>query len=123
MQQPLALVGVERRQRRGGELVGDAVELGHLGAARGRERQALGAPVGTGLPGDEAVTLERSQQPRDVAGVEPEPRADVARRRALCADLEQDARLAERPVAEVAVVERADLAGDEPVEAADCGDL
>jgi hypothetical protein len=38
-------------------------------------------------------------------------------------DLEQHARLAQRPVAEVAVVERADLARDEPVEAPDGSDL
>ena len=72
---------------------------------------------------DEAIALKRPQQAREVAGVEPEPRADVTRRRAVGADLEQHARLAERAVAEVAVVERADLAGDEPVEAADGGDL
>jgi hypothetical protein len=41
----------------------------------------------------------------------------------VLADLEQHPRLAQRPVAEVAVIERADLAGDEPVEAADGGDL
>jgi hypothetical protein len=39
------------------------------------------------------------------------------------ADLEQHARLTQRAVAEVAVVQRADLAGDQAVEAADCGDL
>jgi hypothetical protein len=37
----------------------------------------------------------------------------------LGADLEQHARLAEWAVAEVAVAEGADLAGDEPVEASD----
>jgi hypothetical protein len=41
----------------------------------------------------------------------------------VLADLEQHARLAQGPVAEEAVVERADLAGDEAVEAADLGNL
>jgi len=72
---------------------------------------------------DEAVALERPQQAREVAGVEAEPGADVARRRTVVADLEQDAGFAEGAVAEIAVVQRADLAGDETVEAADGGDL
>ena len=36
--------------------------------------------AGFGSFGDEPVALERAQQAREVAGVEPEPRADVARR-------------------------------------------
>jgi hypothetical protein len=39
------------------------------------------------------------------------------------ADLEQHARLTQRAVAEVAIVQRADLAGYEAVEAADLRDL
>jgi hypothetical protein len=67
--------------------------------------------------------LQGAQEAGEVAGVEAETGADVARRGAVGADLEQDAGFAEWAVAEVAVVQRADLAGDEPVEAADLGDL
>ena len=44
-QQPRALFGGERRQRRRRELVGDAVELAHLGPAGARQAQARGPAI------------------------------------------------------------------------------
>jgi hypothetical protein len=59
--------------------------------ALGGEGQPLGAAVGTRLLGDEAVALERAQQASEVAGIQAEPGADVARRGPVRADLEQNA--------------------------------
>jgi hypothetical protein len=72
---------------------------------------------------DEPVALEGAQHARQVARVEAEPRAQVARRRPAQADLVQRAQLPERAPPQVATVERADLAGDQPVEGADEGDV
>jgi len=72
---------------------------------------------------DHAVGLKRPQQPAEIAGVEPQPGAQVAYLAALRADLPQDARLSERPTAaEESLVERAGALGDRAVEAADVGD-
>jgi hypothetical protein len=117
-EQPRALLRVERLEHRGGELVGEAVELAHLGPAGGRHPQLLGAPVGrVGRGLDEAVALQRAQHAREVAGVQPQPHAHVARRRRAAADLEEHPQLAERTVAHV-VAEPARLAHDQAVEAA-----
>ena len=90
-----------------------------LRAAPRSEGEALGAPVGrVGRRFHEAVALQRAQHAGEVAGVEAEADADVARRRAARADLVQHAALAQRPVAEVAIVQRSDLTRDQAVEGA-----
>ncbi len=124
MKQTPALLAGERLERGSRERVRDPVQLDHLGATGRGQAEALRPPVGrVGLLLHEPVALERPQQARQVAGVEPEPRTDVARGRSLGADLEQHARLAERSVAEVAVAQRPDLTRDEAVEGADGGDV
>ena len=123
-QQPLTLLGVERRQHRGGVLVRDAIQAAQLGPAGARKRQPLGAPVGrVGAGLHKAVPPQSPDHPRQVARVEPQPRAQVARRRPVEADLEQHPVLAEGAAPEVAVPDHARLPCHEPVEAAHASDL
>ncbi len=69
---------------------------------------------------DQPLGGKRAQQAAQIAGIEVERGAQAPRVGAGEADLEQQPRLAERPAAaEIALVERADAAGDEAIEAAD----
>ena len=69
---------------------------------------------------DQPLGGKRAQQAAQIAGIEAERGAQAARVGAGKADLEDQPRLAERPAAaEIALIERADAARDEAVEAAD----
>src|SRR5204863_9158390 len=83
-----------------------------------------GWPVPLGrLDRHEPGVLEGSQQPAQVAGVEPEPCPDGTQVRAVVADLPQEPRLAEWTVGrEEVVVERTHALADDPVEPADLSD-
>ncbi len=119
--QPLALG--ERREQRGGERVAVGIQARALVAAGGGEPGGAHAPVVlVGGDGHEPFGLQRTQQPAQVARVQPEPcpqRADVGR----LLDLPQHARGTQRPaVREVLVLERADPLGDRAVERANLGE-
>ena len=120
----LLLALAERREEGPRELVAAALEHTQLPAPGGGELRGADAAVGRArLHGDQPVALERLQEPAQVAGVEVEPRAQVAQVGARLPDLPEHARLAERPVArEVVVVERSDPLRHEPVEAPDASD-
>src|SRR5262249_19063241 len=90
-------------------------------------RQVCRADTSVGLTRPdthEAVRLQRTKQAAEVAGVEREARAKLSHVTPLGPYLPENARLSQRPVArEVAIVERPDTLGDEPVEAADPADM
>ena len=72
----------------------------------GRQRRPADAAVaGARRDGDQPVVVERPQEAAEVAGVEAEPRPQVAHVGAVAADLPEQPRLADRPLAaqEVAV--------------------
>src|SRR5262249_23180461 len=98
-----------------------AIELRALGAARrGQADTADPSVPAARLDGDEALALERPEEPAGVAGVEGEARAPLANRRALGAALPGGPGSAEGPApTEEPVVERADPVGHGPVEASD----
>src|SRR5262249_17778571 len=102
-------LGLAQRLQQGlGERVAPPIEQVALGGARARRADRPG-PLAPGARRDahEARALERLQQAAQVAGVELEPRAERAQI-AGPADLPEEPRLAEGPVArQVAVVERA----------------
>ena len=120
-EQTLALGRRERREDRVRQLVRQPVVGGELGAALGGQRDAPDPRVA--LPPDDfdqPLGGKRAQQAAEIAGIEAERGAQAARVGAGEADLEDQPRLAERPAAaEIALVERADAARDEAVEAAD----
>ena len=120
-QQTLALWVRERRENRARERVRQPLVGGELGAALGGQRDAPDPRVA--LPPDDfdqPLGGKRAQQAAQIAGIEAERAAQAARVGAGEADLEDQPRLAERPAAaEIALVERADPAGDKAVEAAD----
>jgi hypothetical protein len=72
---------------------------------------------------DEPIAPQRAHHARDIAGVEAQPRPQVARRGARRLDLEQHPILPERPAAEVAVADHPGLPRDQPVEATHASDL
>jgi hypothetical protein len=98
-------------------LVGALVQRGTLGAAAGAEVRDSNAPVANArCHRNQPGGLERAQKPAQVAGVEPQPRAQQTHFAAVESDLPQQAGLAERSFAfEEAVVQRADALGDAPV--------
>ena len=116
---------VERAQQRVGELVAATVDLGSLGVAGVSEPyQANPLIVSMWLDGDEALALEHSQQPAEVAGVEVESGPERAGIAAVGGDLPQQPRSAERPLAtEVVVAQCADSLGNRAIEAPDMLDL
>src|SRR4051794_12753023 len=89
-EQPLALRAVERREDRAREVVAALVQQRAFGAARRRELRRSHAPIGgAGAHLDQAVGLERAQQPAGVPGVELEARAQRAHLAAVLAYLQR----------------------------------
>src|SRR5205814_7364561 len=82
------------------------------------------APVAQArLDDGEAGGLERTEQAAEVSGVEAESGSQEPHVAPVGADLPQQTRFAERPIAsEVVVVQRADALGYKPVEATDLSD-
>ena len=110
---------VERLQDRSGEAIRAAVELRALGEAGRREAGAAHpAVVGGGLDHDQALGLERPQQPARVAGIHPQALPQIPHLGPAGADLPQEARLAQRTAtAEELLVERTHALRHRAVEA------
>src|SRR4051794_287597 len=117
----LTLARAQGRQHGVGERIGEAIVGRDLGAPLRGQGQAPASPiVGAALHADEILALERPQEPAGIAGVEPEPLAQLPEIGAPRADLIEDPRLAERAAAvKIAVLEGADALRDDAVEAAD----
>jgi hypothetical protein len=101
-----------------GERLRARLELVPLALAARRQRRPADSPVrGVGADDDKPVRLERPQEPAEIAGVVPEPFAEIADVRSVAPDLPEEAGLAERPLApEELFAERACSLGRDPVE-------
>src|SRR5437773_2142267 len=102
-------------------LVGPPVERSVLAAAGGGQPGDPDPPVtAAGLDPDQPGGLERAQQPAQIAGIEPQARAQLTHLATIEPDLPQQPGFAERPVAtEEAVAERPNAFGHYSVEPAD----
>src|SRR5436309_3423968 len=123
--QPRALRRGEQTQKSRGGLVGGLVHRLDLPQPGLGQPSLPDPPVrGSRAELDETLLLEGSDQTADVAGIEPEALAQVAEIGSVQADLVQQTRLSQGAVApEEMVVQSPGALRDEPVEAADLGNL
>ncbi|HUB20999.1 MAG TPA: hypothetical protein VMA97_01180 [Streptosporangiaceae bacterium] len=119
--QPVPLPRAERLEEGGGRVVRAPVELGLFGPPfAGQVRRPHPAVGIARLDDDQAVALQRPQQPAQVARIQVEPGPEPPDVTAVPADLPQQACLPERPVAgQERVIQRADPLRDGPVEPPD----
>src|SRR5208337_4712279 len=118
--EPFPLPRVERLQRRSRQPVRKlVVGIKLLAALPRQDDPAQPAVAGILARFDESLARQGLQHPAHVAGVEAEPHAQHAHVRPFGSNLEDKARLAERPAArEIARLQRADAQRDPAVEAA-----
>jgi len=114
-----------RAEQGGGRPLGAAFQAGPFASPGGCQPDGPLASVDRiGPDGHEVLALELAEQSAQVAGVEPQPAAEVDDPGRAAAQLEEEAGRSERPPGvEIGVAEHADAPSEGPIEPAKNSDL